>query len=150
MSSSPPQFHPHPQSSPTPNEARRSSAKVGRGTKCSFKSKTASTNSVCKTEEASDTTMKTVMVLKGEQKPQEPCTTCTVVQPTKNRRTVNDEETYSEIKGDLAHLPSGKGPEVQPKDEDVTLGSGQKQTLGVTFDSASHTNKLEVRNGFLF
>lgn len=94
--------------------------------------------------------MTTDIVLIGKQKPEGPCTTCMVVQPTKNRRTVNDEETYSEIKSDHAHIPSGKGPEVQPKDEDVTLGSGLKQTPGVTFDRASHTNKPEVRNGFLF
>uniref|UniRef100_A0A674P1B7 ubiquitinyl hydrolase 1 n=1 Tax=Takifugu rubripes TaxID=31033 RepID=A0A674P1B7_TAKRU len=62
-------------------------------------------------------------------------------------QTVNDEETPLGGKGDHTHLISGKGPEVQQKNEDVILGSGQKQIPGVTFDVASH--KPEVRNGFL-
>lgn len=93
--------------------------------------------------------MKTVIVRKGEQKPHEPSTTCTVVQPAKNKQTVNDEETPLGGKGDNTDLISGKGPEVQQKNEDMILGSGQKQIPGVTFDVASHTNKPEVRNGFL-
>lgn len=87
--------------------------------------------------------MKTVIVRKGEQKPHEPSTTCTVVQPAKHKRTVNDDETPLGGKGDHTHLISGKGPEVQQKNEDLQM----KQIPGVTFVVASH--KLEVRNGFL-
>lgn len=93
--------------------------------------------------------MNTVIVQKGEQKPHGPSTICTVVQPAKNKRIVNDDETPLGDNDDHTHLISGKGPEVQQKNEDMILGSGQKQIPGVTFDVTSHTNKLEVRNGFL-
>lgn len=147
MSSSQPRLQPQPPSSPTHNESRRSSAKAGRVVKCSLKSKTASTNSVCKTDDGSDTTTKTLMVQKGEQKPQEPRTTCTLAQPTKIRRAAKDDETHFDGKGDHTDSLSANGPEEQPKDEDMTLGSCLEQIPGVTCDGASHTSKPEVRAG---
>lgn len=141
ISSSQPHLQPQPPSSHKHSESRQSFAKDGTVSKCSMNK--ASTKSVHKTEGGSDTTMKTVIVRKGEQKPHEPSTTCTVVQPAKHKQTVNDEETPLGGKGDHAHLISGKAPEVQQKNEDIQM----KQIPGVTFDVASH--KLEVRNGFL-
>lgn len=145
ISSSQPHLQPQPPSSHKHSESRQSLAKDGTVSQCSLNK--ASTKSVNKTEGGSDTTTKTVIVRKGEQKPHEPSTTCTVVQPPKNKRTVNDEETPLGGKGDHTHLISDKGPEVQQKNEDMILGSGQKQIPAVTLDVASH--KPEVRNGFL-
>lgn len=147
VSSSRPHLQPQPPSSHKHSESRQSFAEDGTVSKCSLNK--ASTKSVHKTEGGSDTTMKTVIVRKGEKKPHEPSTTRTVVQPAKNKRTVNDEETPLGGKGDHTHLISVKGPKVQQKNEDMILGSGQKQIPGDTFDVASHTNKLEVRSGFL-
>eukprot|EP00066_Takifugu_rubripes_P029655 XP_011618921.1 PREDICTED: ubiquitin carboxyl-terminal hydrolase 19 isoform X2 [Takifugu rubripes] len=135
---------PQPPSSHKHSESRQSFAKDGTVSKCSLNK--ASTKSVHKTEDGSDT-VKTVIVRKDEQKPHEPSTTCTVVQPAKNKQTVNDEETPLGGKGDHTHLISGKGPEVQQKNEDVILGSGQKQIPGVTFDVASHKpERKETQN----
>lgn len=149
MSSLQPQLQPPPPSFPKQDKSRWSSAEVGTVIKCSLKSQTASTKSRSKTEDGSDTTTKAVMVLRDEQKPQEPSPTCTVVQPTKNKRTVNDQETHPDGKGDHTNLISGKDLEVQQKKEDMILGIGQEQIPGVSYDGASHSNKLEVRNGFL-
>lgn len=150
MSSSQPRLQPPPPASPTHNESRRSSAKAGRPVRSSLKSQTASTNSICKTADGPDTTTtaKTVVVLKGEQKPPEPRPTCTVVQPSKNRRTVKEEQTHCDGKGDHTRSPSGNGPEEQPKDEALRLGRFQEQIPGVTRDGARHTNKAEVRSAF--
>lgn len=149
MSSSQPQLQPQPPSPPTHNESRRSHAKVGRGVKCGFKSKAASKNSVCKAEDGSDTTTKAAAAPRGELKPQEPSATCTGAQPTKNRRTANDQDACCEGKGDRARSHSGKGPEAQPKDEDVTSGGGPEPTAAVPSDGARRANKLEVRSGAL-
>lgn len=132
-----PQLQPQPQSSPKHSESRRSSAKEGAVDKCSLNK--ASTKSVRKPEGGADTATKTVVVLKDEQKPQ----------PSKNKWTVDDEETAPGGKGDHAPLISGKGPEVQPKNEATILDRGQEQIPGDAVDAASHTSKLEVRNGSL-
>lgn len=148
MCPSQPRLQPQPPSSPTHNESRRSSAKAARVVKYSLKGKTASTNSVCKTEVGSDTPTKTAMVQKGEPKPQEPGAACTVVQPRKHRRTVKAAEAHSDGKGDHPHPPSGSGPEEQPKHEEVAPGRFQEQLPGVPCDAASHTPEAEVSRAF--
>lgn len=146
MSSSQPRVQPQPPPSPPHHQSRRSSAKAARLVRCSLKSKTASTNSVCKTGDGSDaTTTQAALVLRDQQKPPEPRTTCTLGQPSKNRRTVKDEDTHFDGKGDHSLL-CGTSPEEQAKGEELALGGLQEQLPGGSCDGASHTSKPEVRD----
>lgn len=149
MSSSQPQVQPQPPPSPPHHQSKRSSAKAARLVRCSLKSKTALTNSVCKTGDGSDTitttttTTTAALVLREQQKPPEPCTTCTLGQPSKSRRTVKDEDTQKKV--DHTRSLSGMGPEEQPEDEELALGGLQEQLPGDTCDGDSHATKTEVR-----
>lgn len=147
MSSSQPQVQPQPPPSPPHHESKRSSAKAARLVRCSLKSKTALTNSVCKTGDGTDTitttTTTAALVLREQQKPPEPRTTCMLGQPSKTRRTVKDEDTQKKV--DHTRSLSGIGPEEQPEDEELALGGLQEQQPGGTCDGASHTTKTEVR-----
>lgn len=147
MSSSQARLQPQPPASPSHSESRRSSAKAGRLVKCSSKSKTASTNSVCKRADGPDTTTtsRAAMVLRGEQKPEEPWSTGTAAQPSGNRRAVKEEAAHSGGNADHTHCLSADGPEEQPEHKDLSLGGCQEQVPGATCEGASQANKAEVR-----
>lgn len=147
MASSQPQVQPQPPPSPPHHESKRSSAKAAKLVRCGLKGKTALTNSVCKTEDGSDTitttTTTAALVLREQQKPPEPRTTCTLGQPSNTRRTVKDEDTQKTV--DHTRSLSWMGPGEQPEDEELALGGLQEQLPGGTCDGASRTTKTEVR-----